>query len=262
MPTPIERWLAARDAESVRSAWTALEPRRHEVAGELSRHGAALLAGAMLGERADWIVDTRSRKPELEIQRVVDVSYFDDAWDVHVTCEETWKLHEHRGVQIVHLVISSLPGEQPGGSDVTVVRVVDGARAASIVIGSTKVSTIGDIDLAPLDLYRFGGGVASVPSPDAIDTARGLIAQVAAEVDAHYDTSALWPRKREGEFGDDERWIAVKAFDGAVPYTSAMVHGLPWGHELEIILPHDGRPAFCKGRLPAADRDRVLARLT
>jgi hypothetical protein len=276
----LERWLSARDANALRSAWIALAPRRHELSHPdrtLTVHGAAQLAAAMLGERADWIVDLVRRPADVQVNRVTDACFVDDAWDVNGRCHETWELHEQRhgpvGVQVLIVGCGSVEGRPEGGSE-TVVRVFDRDRAASVRIGTNKVSTIGDIDLAPLDLYGFSQSFAITPTTSLLETLRGLIAQLAAELDAHYDTSPLWPsvgeRKDEptfgdGErtFGDGERSLTIRIDPRWYNKTSVTVHGLPWGHSLEVyIQTHDNRTnGYLYGRLPNADIDRILARL-
>lgn len=148
-----ERWLSARTADEVRAAWTALSPRRHELPRTLTLHDAAKLAEAMFGERADWFVNVIGRKPEVDAAGNADAIFLDDAWDVSQYVRFTWELHEQRndrgGVQLIVVGVGSAYG-QPDGNAETVVRIFDRERAASIRIGTNKVATIGEVDLAPL----------------------------------------------------------------------------------------------------------------
>jgi hypothetical protein len=179
-----DRWLAARDAQAVRRAWTELSPRSHALAPPgrtFTLHGAALLAGAMLGERADWIVDVLGRQPDAQTSGAVDACFLENAWDVNQPAHASWSIHEQRdgsrGVQVVIVGVGSLYG-QPDGSSETVVRIFDRDRAVSVCIGSNRVATIGDVDIAPLDLLWFS-------ESHAMDSA-GLVAHLLAEL--HYES--------------------------------------------------------------------------
>ena len=262
----LEPWLEARDAEAVRRAWTALAPRRHEFSNRnrcLTFQGAALLAEAMLGKRADWIVESRNRRPpEFEVARIVDASFVDGVWNVVDKCRETWSLHEQReglrGVQVVFVEAGTVVGRPEGGGQ-TFVRVFDRDRAASITIDSNYVSTIGEVDLAPLDLLGFAEPFSS--SSYDVDALRGVVAQIASELDAHFDTSPQWPevdRRRPDDdsyrvYGDGHRSVAIRVARHADPRVT--VHGLPWGHDLQLSY------GYVRGRLPNAAIDRVIARL-
>ncbi len=234
----------------MRSAWTALAPRRHEVSKPgrtLTLHGAAQLAQAMVGERADWIVDLIGRKPEEGGGGVVEAAFLDDAWDVNQTVHETWTLHEQRsgrgGVQVVTVGCGS-PYGQPDGNAETVVRIFDRERAASIRIGTNKVATIGDIDLAPLDLYQFAHTFsAAATTTDEADALRGLIELL-------------------GVASGSECSVTI---DRPFSTLTATVHGLPWGHSVILYskgLHQDRVYVDLIGRLPDADIDRLLATIS
>lgn len=268
----LERWLGARDAAALRRAWTALAPRRHEVSQprrELTVHGAAQLAAAMLGERADWIVDLQGRPPEFRVDRKSDACFVDDAWDVSEPCREIWELHERRdgarGVQVVTVGCGTIEGRPEGGSS-TVVRVFDRDRAASVLVSSNKVSTIGEIDLAPLDLYLYSKNFELAPASLPVEMMRGLVAQLAGELDAHYDTYMLWPcvaHDRGHTFAEGERSVTIVEQQSADGRVTATTRGLTWGHKLEVSL-HTYRARMYGSvlvRLPDADIDRVIARL-
>ncbi len=267
-----EPWLAAREAAAVRAAWTALSPRQHQVGSHgdrtLTLHGAARLAEAMLGERADWIVDV-THPPDFEAHRVVDETYFDEIWNGPQPCHEVWKLWEQRdgdrGVQLAEIGAGSIGG-QPDGSGLAFVRVFDHVRAASIAIDTVKVSTIGEVDLSPLDLMRFTAASSIPPATTYVEALRGLLARLATELDAHYDTGPLWPRIDGGAadsdhqtFGEGERAISIR-HDRSFGWIIASVEGLPWGQQLAVHLGLNGSQQYLYGRLPDADIDRVLAR--
>jgi hypothetical protein len=247
----------------VRSAWQSLAAQRHEVGRrgrELTLHGAAQLAGAMLGTRADWIVKP-DRPADYRYDDVSDGSFVDDAWDVTGPCRETWDLHEQRdgdrGVQLLAVTSGTIEG-RPEGGGVNVVRIFDGARAASVTLSSNNVSTVGAIDLAPLDLYRAGQGFTVDAAVPEVDMLRALVAQLAGELDAHYDTSPAWPSADGLTFRDGERAVELR-HNNWYPRSMIAVHGLPWGHQLDIYL-QDGRGSLGV-QLPDADIDRVFARL-
>lgn len=267
----LESWLAARDAASVRAAWAALSPRPHLIGARpdrtLTLHGAARLAEAMLGERADWIVDV-TRPPDYEVDRVVGDTYFDEIWNGPQPCHETWRLWEQRdgdrGVQLANIGAGSISGQPDGGGQVFV-RVFDRDRAASIAIDTRRVSTIGDVDLAALDLLSFNAPLAIASTTTHVETLRGLLGQLGAELDAHYATSLHWPRVDGGgagadrqTFGEGERAISI-AHDRSYGWILARVEGLPWGQQLDVHLGLDGGQTYLHGRLPDAAIDRVAA---
>jgi hypothetical protein len=260
----LERWLAARDADTLRSAWTALAPRRHVVTQpprHVTAYGAALLAQAMLGERPDWILERWPRNPDYHSDNVVGACFVDDAWDMG-RCHEIWDLWERRtgtrGIQVVSVGCGTVEGRPEGGSQ-TVVRVFDHDRAASILLESQRVSTIGEIDLAPLDLFSHSDYFG--PVEPSIEMLRGLVAQVAGEVDAHYDTSTAWQPTTPGAmtFADGERSIEIAK--DAYNKLTATVHGLPWGHQIAMSITATGSQGYAWVRLPTADIDRLFARL-
>lgn len=269
----LESWLAARDAASVRAAWAALSPVSHLIGSRPSRtltlHGAARLAEVMLGERADWIVDV-TRPPDYEVDRVVGDTYFDEVWNGPQSCHETWRLWEQRdgarGVQLANIGAGSIGGQPDGGGQVFV-RVFDRDRAASIAIDTRRVSTIGDVDLAALDLLRFNAPLAIAPATTThVETLRGLLGQLGAELDVHFATSLRWPRIDGGgagadrqAFGEGGRAITIK-HDRSYGWILAEVEGLPWGQQLDVHFGIDGGQRYLHGRLPDADIDRVLAR--
>lgn len=266
--SPIERWLSARTAGALRLAWAELAPRRRDLARhQLTLHGAARLAGALLGERADWLLAPVTAAPAFEADRVVEDCFFDAAWDNPQRCHETWCLDERRagdrGVQLAVVSCGSAGGRPEGGS-ATVVRIFDRDRAASLVIETGKVATVGELDLAPLDLLRFSQAFLLPSVGDPREALRGLVALLASELDARFDTSAIWPRLAGPDptverFGDAERSLAIRHEPGTYPRTTAELHGLPWGHQLAVLF--QGHQGYACGQLPRVDIDHVLARL-
>jgi hypothetical protein len=271
-------WASARDAASVRAAWTAMSPVSRAVSPNriLTAHSAALLAESMLGERPDWIVDLGGQTPAYVVDRIVDDgSYLDGAWDMGGRCNETWSLYERRdgarGVQLINISAGTVPGEgRPEGAGATVVRIFDRDRAASVVIDSNwirGVATIGSVDLTPLELYRHVQSFELRSGTSDIETARGVIAQLASDLDAHYDTSTQWPTsgsvERAGSlvstFAEGERSVEIIA--QIYDHIRATVHGLPWGHQLELNIQTNATSGYLVLRLLATDIDRVLARL-
>ncbi|MBA2544257.1 MAG: hypothetical protein H0V17_31725 [Deltaproteobacteria bacterium] len=281
-PILIERWLAARDHTEIRSAWAALPSVLHPLGGprrDLTLHGAAKLAEAMLGERTDWIVDrTQSAPPVHDVRGISEGAFLDHAWNIDEACDAQLTIHERRdglrGVQLIMIGSGTITG-RPEGGGITVVRVFDRDRAAIVPIEAwnTPVATIGEVDLAPLDLVMASRSFEIASGSHDVATARALIAQLTAEVDAHYDTSTLWP---EGPiYVDEHHWYepevtSMQTFvDGerAVTIVSdrngrlwAQVYGLPWGHRLGFYL--DSRlHGYIAMRFPSADLDRIEARI-
>ena len=262
-----EPWLSARDAVSMRDAWSRLAPKRHELPDrgrQLTLHGAAELAAAMLGERASWIVECDRTTPDYHSAGASDVGFaLDDAWDMTSECSVTWDVWERPGVQVVRIGAGSLSGPPEGGSH-TVVRVYAGDRAASVVIDTNIVSTVGAVDLAPLDLLGYSGSF-KLAEPATIELARGVLAHLAAEHDAHFDTSAQWPlaggTSRQA-FPDGERTVAITESGGHINQIRATAEPA-WGTQIVVqINAYDGGTnGGVYLRLPTAAIDRVLARL-
>ena len=108
-----------------------------------------------------------------------------------------------------------------------------------------------------------------------------MLAQLAAELDAHYDVSAAWPPQilEQHTFEDPRRepvHVTTYRFESgphamtlteqrhdAWAWTHAELAGLPWGHALSVEL-HTratGTAGHVAFRLPLADGDAVLARM-
>lgn len=283
MTSTLHRWLEARDADAVREAWSALDPRVHVVTERrcsLDAYSAAQLAAAMLGERPEWIVDLTYARPAFEIERDVDACFLDHVWNLAGRCREAWTLHERRdgdrGVQVVTVSRGSSE-PSPERASATVVRVFDRDRAASVHLFANTVATIGEVDLAPLDLHLSSQSFTLDTAYD-LATVRGLVAQLAAELDAHYDTSTLWPgvvaetvhdepafsKSIEHAFTNGGHALAVcEEIRGAKQIATATVRGLPWGHKVEMEIEGRGNRlyGYIVVRLPETDIARLIARL-
>src|SRR5205085_698025 len=95
------------------------------------------------------------------------------------------------------------------GGGATFVRVFDRSsrRAVSIRTYYETAWMIGDaIDLAPLDLFAKRVDFELTWNTDGVDMVRGLVAQLAAHLDARFETSTTWPgglvSERINEVGD------------------------------------------------------------
>ncbi len=279
----LERWLAARSPIEIRDAFDALPSTRHTMGGvnrKLTVHGAAQLAGAMLGERADWVCEPPLGPAAYRGGGINDDgSFLDHAWRIPGRCQTDLRIHERRdglrGVQLISVSAGSVPGEgPPEGGGMMFVRVFDEHRAASVPIdgySTAEVAVIGDVDLAPLDLFSASGRFAH-PGRHDVATARALVAQLLADVDAYFDTSTEWPvgedlavptwhapdTTSQQTFISGER--AVSTSTGRTGDLNAYVHGLPWGWQFGFAL---SRPSagYYYMRFPTAELDRIEGRL-
>ena len=303
--TTFADWLEARDSAALERAWTALAP-VHNALGRAGWHldgfGAAQLASSFLGvplDRLHWLTrtgdalrdDATAPPPELVDRNAAEFCFVDDALDIRAACYEHWQLRElvigDRGVQL--LTVGYRLDEQSGDTG-TVIRIFDRAaqRGASIYCGSQRVSTIGDVDLGPLDLFVHTATFRNAAwKTHDLATTRGLVAQLAAEIDAHYDVSSAWPgrivdeqelldvrrervRITDHRFEADARAITITEQHHAEgswdewSWTHAAVEGLPWGHALavDIHTKPSGTFGHVTVRLPLALGERVIARLT
>jgi hypothetical protein len=310
-------WLDARDGEAVARAWSTLGATRVEVGRHprfvlgIRPEGAALLAAAFLGgspERFAWFAAERPQEdeedlrppPTFAVDRTVPWCFLDGAVDVKRECGETWVLREviegTRGLQFITL--DHVWGEQTrdgsggGGGSASVVRLFDRttSNAVSLRLWSNDVWTIGSpIDLAPLDLFAHRASYKLRWARPEIDPVRGLLAQLTADLDAHFDTSTTWPggvtedlviENREYNFRTRRR---VQRFESG-PYAIqldesldpdgddhaglifAVVNGLPWGHELKARIcatrdPVWGVDGWIDFTLPLAQLEAAVARL-
>jgi hypothetical protein len=267
-------WLDARDSETLARVWSGLDKNLVEVGApdwDITVHGAAQLAAAVLAwpiERLAWLAlpDEEMPAPTFETKRTVERCFVELGIDLHGACYESWTIREEceggRGVQHVSVGYAHHDDgtREGGGGSKRVVRVFDRAAGigASIGIGSRSVATIGEINVAALDLfhrYQF----FSVPGWKVDhDGLRGLFAQLASEVDAHFDVSTSWPAGRGGRFESGTFAVELSPRHGGL---SATAHGLPWGHALSIWIDESshGSVELC---LPLAVGQAVLARLS
>ena len=95
---PLERWLAARSPIEIRDAFDALPSTRQTMGGvnrKLTVHGAAQLAGAMLGERADWMVEKGLGPATYQDGGISDDGTFlDHAWRIPGRCQTDLRIHD------------------------------------------------------------------------------------------------------------------------------------------------------------------------
>jgi hypothetical protein len=117
----------------------------------------------------------------------------------------------------------------------------------------------------------YSGSFTLASKTADIETARALVAQLAGELDAYFDTSTQWPLGPlypPGDWYADSAWNPQTFVDGERAVTVsvdehqrvwAQVHGLPWGHRLGFQL--SPTSSYLTMRLPNPDLDRVLARI-
>lgn len=274
-PELLERWLAARDHVAIRAAWAALPVTRHRL-GTVQRkctlHGAALLAEAMLGERADWLVERSQGTPVYDVNRISEGAVLDHVWNIDEKNNESLVIHERRdglrGVQLVMLSSGTVTGRPEGGA-VKAVRIFDRDRAAVVPVETyveTDVATIGDVDLAPLDLLLSSRSYRLEVREHDVATMRALVAQLVSEVDAHYDTSPQWAEGHAAvewydvasvQYVDGSRVVSIAHDQRSV---QAQVLGLNWGQRFRFHLERNG---YCNVTMQfsGAQLDRIEERL-
>lgn len=306
---PFDAWLDARDGKSIADAWAALAPQTIEVgpaptsglgvlAWTRTGSAAAQLASAWLGvpiAKVAWLGAYDNVSGDLEragappsivreggtgdlkfLENVVDERDCFADWDIREVIEGT------RGVQRVKLAWGRSDGTRDGGEGGfgIVVRFFDRVRkvGASVALYSCKVSLIGGLDLetirAPLDLFDLHPSFR-VPAWKKFDPeqARALVAQLAAEIDAHYDQSAAWPIEELQVEGPDRWFVRSRCAHGphAVLFEERKrdgtidihLEGLPWGQEFQGGMRFTPEAAFgyFNVRLPEEIATRMLARL-
>lgn len=294
-------WLDARDAERLHAAWTALAPTNHTLGRpewHTSSHGAILLAHQFLGWPLDRLAWLARRGDELRAdasappQALTEATraFLENVFDTPVQGPMRYSVRElaegSRGVQLVTCALAYYDDTIDANATVggSVIRLFDRRMriGASIVPGTQAASTIGAFDLAPLDLFEHTRGVrnSSWTQHDLAAT-RGMLAQLAAELDAHYDVSTAWPSqvvdqqafqdpRRERvdvttyryEAGPHAMLLTEQRHDDWA-WTHAELEGLPWGHALSVDL-HTrvtGTAGHVAFRLPLAEGDAVIARL-
>ncbi len=287
--------------------------------------GAALVAAAFLGcspDRFKWFTaqppylddeedddeeeggEKVERDPLMKRPRPItsggSVSrcFLDGALDFRQECSERWEIREviegTRGVQ--HITLSYAWGEETreggNGGSATVVRVFDRStsRAMSIPLWSNAVWTIGEpFDLTPLDLFAQRTEYKLPWNDYTIDAVRGFLAQLTADLDAHFDVSATWPggvvedrifESQKYNFRVRRRVFRFEAGDYAFDLTEhlgdvdakaetgmiwAVVHGLPWGQEVNVRITGTEPAGAVEGwvdlTLPRAQLEATIARL-
>ena len=299
-------WLDARDGRALEAAWTALAATTIEIGPVPVRgvsdllgfhrtgHAATQLASAWLGmpiEKIEWLaigdeldLDRKGAPPAIfKDRRNVDFSFLEHEVkerDVY----EVWDIRElrtgKRGAQRVYLGWGRSDGSRDGGEGGrgTVMRFYDRELQIGVCIPyySRRVSFIGSVDVdkvvAPLDLFGFSINFR-MPAWTTfdVDKARGLVAQLATEFDAHFDQSASWPQEVLADSGDGRRrsryahgphavHVGEDRPDGTV---DIRLEGLPWGYDFDggmRFLPESGHGYF-NVRLPEESAMRMLARL-
>src|SRR5262249_45646471 len=142
------------------------------------------------------------------------------------------------------------------------------SRGVSVHVGSTKAWTIGEpTDLAPLDLFAQRTSFKLAWQRYDLDSLRGFLAQLAADLDAHFDTCTTWPggvtadqiiddrdynvriRRRVQRFESGPYAIELDELldpDGKkeTGWLTATVHGLPWGHSLRARIDSTSHPVW------------------
>jgi hypothetical protein len=290
-------WLDARDAATAAREWETLDAKGVQIGIDRSTRpdAVAVLAASFLGhppDRFKWFMAEPWESEQLppatsrtggEVPRLV----FDGVVLCDHDCGHSVEIREvvegTRGMQ--HIKVEWYWGdftrEGGNGGGATFVRVFDriSRRAASIRTHHETAWMIGDaIDLAPLDLFGKRVELELTWKTYGVDMVRGLVAQLAADLDAHFATSTTWPggmiMERINEVGDqrfrqrDFRYasgafaIGVSEFvDLAVNdagRTSFVVEGLPKGWLRGSL---DTVTGWIDLRLPRAQLDATLDRL-
>lgn len=316
-------WLDARDGETLARAWATLGATRTEVGAHskfvlgIQPHGAAQLAAAWLGcspERFAWFAMDRlddeeartSPAPVFAERRPVTRCFLDGAIDVsEPDCGENWQIREiidgPRGVQFITVDYSYGPMTREGGNggSAKVVRLFDRStsRAVSLQLWSRDVYTIGaPVDLSPLDLFAHRVTYQLPWTEIDLDSVRGFVAQLTADLDAHFDTSAEWGggvsvdkvleseqynfRTRRLEHRFQAGPYAIEFGQNLDPddpddepsMIYAEVRGLPFGHQVNVRVSlayehdeHDVPPKWTVDgwidfTLPLAQLDAAVAR--
>lgn len=307
--TAFTDWIDARDSETLARAWAALDVKRVEV-GEprwyITAHGAAQLAAAFLGwplDRVAWLASPSHQRPPyvFQVERNTSRCFLEESVD-DGSCTEYWTLHEERdddrGVQYLSVSSRTYNGTYDGGgTQGHVVRVYNRATStgASIFPGTRKVATIGAIELGALQLFsRCESFALTSWQQYSVDDVRGLVAQLATELDAHYDACTSWPGRtledvatfaietrlmgypknpnmfvRKLRFESAPRAICVDETrfrcEGQrdTGWIRTRIEGLPWGYGIETSLDDDehGIRGSLTLRLPIALGKVIFERL-
>jgi hypothetical protein len=307
-------WLDARDSATVEREWATLGAKKVQI-GEWSPRtlsvrpeGVALLAASFLGcspDRFAWFATERYADPKtwpaptFEVGHQVSRSFLDHELDIRQEdCSEVWAIREaidgSRGVQHITIDCSWGPMTREGGEgrSMTFVRVFDRStsRAVSIPLWHPAVWMIGEpFDLVSLDLFAQRTDFKLPWKRYSPDSLRGFLAQLTADLDAHFDTSTTWPGgltkdeiidNREYNFRVRKRIYRFESAPFAIEldelldpdgkeetgWLTVEVSGLPWGHEVSARIdstkdPVWGVSGWVDLTLPRAQLDATLARL-
>ena len=265
-----DRWIDARDGETLEREWWTLGAARVDV-GELSRpfappgressprtltirpEGAALLAARFLGgspERFGWWVTERSRTPNewpaptFEVRRRASRSFLDGELDLHEhDCTESWAIREvtdgTRGVQHIALDCTwgELTREGGEGRSITIIRVFDRETrcAVSIPLHHSAVWMLGELDLSPLDLFAERVSFRLRWRAYDSDSLRGFFARLTEGLDARLATCATWPGGVTKDEVIDDREYGFRVRRRVHRYESA-----PFSIEIDESLDPDG----------------------
>jgi hypothetical protein len=297
-------WLDARDAATAMREWETLDAKRVQITTDRSTRSdaVAVLAASFLGsppDRFKWFMAEPWQSDQLppatsrtggEVPRLV----FDGVVLCDHGCGHSVEIREvvetTRGMH--HIKVEWYWGEftREGGNGggATFVRVFDRSskRAVSIRTYDETAWMIGDaLDLAPLDLFGERVEFKLAWKTYDVDMVRGLVAQLAADLDAHFDTSTTWSggmvneqinkvgdmqfRQRDYRYASGAFAICISQFvDLAVNdsgRTSFVVEGLPMGWlRGSLVADTDSQFAVAGSidpRLPRALLDATLGRL-
>lgn len=282
-------WLDARDGATLERAWRTLAATPVKVGRDrwsITAAGAARFAAAFLGwpiERVAWFTapDDQLPPPTFEGRRTVTRSFLEHAIDCREECFEEWQIREvadgARGFQHIKIGFSVYGEGRDGGwgGSGTIVRVFDRSTstAASIHVSSNSVWTIGDVDLAALDVFEHYKTFNVAEPRYTVVAVRDLIAQLASEVDVPFAMCASSPgtmtEQHFAEFDVVKRTWRYEAGSCAIEIEDygnwmwATVHGLPWGFVMNSRI--DNKDTGVDGnlnvRLPLWAGDAVVSRL-
>jgi hypothetical protein len=301
-------WIDARDGETLAREWATVNAKSVAI-GEarwlsIKPTAVAVLAANFLGSSPDcfaWFAaepweSEKLPPPTFSVGREVSRCTFEGVVHVPHECGEVWKIRElvegPRGVQHIDLQYHWGEYTRDGGNGggLTVVRLYDRstAQGVSIRLSGQDVWVIGEpLDLSALDLFSQRTELR-LPwkryDPDAI---LGLVARLAADLDAHFDTAPAWPgglvsdevvgtdtRVRRREYRYASGGYAIEMSDFRYPEDlpegtgrmNTRIEGLPWGHQVCPRLEGSDDPVWgMKGSLdltlPRAQLDATIARL-